>query len=232
MRALAIGILGVVGLLVAGQHFVGSGHARDMRPEFDAGLQALTTGDYAEAYCRWRPLAERGFAEAQYHLGWLYANGNGLAVSIEQALDWWTRAAAQGHADAQFAVALAYTTGEGIKKDLAEALKWYLAAARAGHEDAREILVQLGGEPDFRLLETYPEIAGEDWFGWQARVRGERINVRGGPGTNHKIVGQLTQGTRLRVVGQRGDWYMVVMPDAEAEPLAWIYKTLLSRESG
>ena len=28
--------------------------------QFEAGMKALREGNYAEAYCRWRPLAERG----------------------------------------------------------------------------------------------------------------------------------------------------------------------------
>jgi uncharacterized protein YgiM (DUF1202 family) len=200
--------------------------------EFEAGMQALTAGDYAEAYCRWKPLAEGGHAEAQYHLGWLYANGNGLSVDIGRALDWWMKAAGQGHADAQFAVGLAYTTGEGIKADLDEAVDWYLAAARRGHQDARDILIRLNGDPAVKLLERHPELAGEPWFGWRAVITGERINVRGGPGTEHTVVAQLDKGQQVRVIGQRGDWYMVTLdPAGEAQP-AWIFKALLSGIDG
>jgi TPR repeat protein len=63
-------------------------------------MQALQAGNYAEAYCLRRPLADQGLVDAQYHLGWPYANGNGLAVDIERALAFWGAAARQGHADA------------------------------------------------------------------------------------------------------------------------------------
>jgi hypothetical protein len=202
-----------------------AGNARD---QFDLGMAALSDGNYAEAYCRWRPLAERGYAEAQYHLGWLYANGNGMRVDIETALAWWRKAARQGHADAQFAVGLAFTTGEGIGSDLNEALKWFLAAARQGHEDARDILIRLNGDPSVKLLETHPEVARESWFGWTARVVGERINARAGPGTEHKIVAQLEEGSELRVIGRREDWRMVLLPPAEDGKTAWVYKSLVS----
>jgi len=215
--------LGLTAVLAAGGCDAGG------RPvDFEQGMAALTKGNYAEAYCRWKPLAERGYAEAQYHLGWLYANGNGMAVDIEKALDWWRAAAAQGHADAQFAVGLAYTTGEGIQADLDEAVKWYLAAARQGHQDARDILIQLNGDPSVNLLDNHPEVAQEEWFGWTARVSGERINARGGPGTDHKIVAQIEQGTALRVIGRRGDWYMVVLAPNLGGKVAWVYKTLVS----
>lgn len=210
----------------------GAGCAADSGREFERGMQAMLQGDYAEAYCRWKPLAQRGHGDAQYNLAWLYANGNGMRVNMALALDWWMKAAAQGHADAQFAVALAYTTGEGMKADLGEAVRWYLMAARRGHPDARDILVRLNGDPAVPLLEQHPEIAREDWFGWTAQVSGERINARGGPGTEHPVVGQLEHDLRLRVIGERGDWYMVVLPPPQEGRVAWVYKGLLSAVDG
>ena len=207
-------------------------YAQGRPAAFEQGMQALQAGNYAEAYCLWRPLADQGYAEAQYHLGWLYANGNGLAVDIGRALAFWGAAAKQGHADAQFAVALAYTTGEGMDKDLTQAVDWYLEAARQGHEDAREILLRLNGDGAVDVLERHPEVMHEDWFGWPARVRGKQINVRGGPGTNHPIVAHLDEGSRVRVVGHRGDWYRVVLPSAsmvDGVGSVWIYRNLLRR---
>ena len=209
-----------------------SSNAQGRPAAFEQGMQALKAGNYAEAYCLWRPLADQGHAEAQYHVGWLYANGNGLAVDIERALAFWGAAAKQGHADAQFAVALAYTTGEGMDKDLVRATDWYLEAARQGHEDAREILLRLNGEGAIDVFAHHPEVIHEDWFGWQARVKGRRINVRGGPGIGHPIVDHLDQDTRVRVVGRDGDWYRVILPSgasAGAHRQAWIYRNLLKR---
>lgn len=206
-----------------------AGTAGDTPAQFLAGMAALSKGDYAEAYHRWIPLAEQGYAEAQYHVGWLYANGNGFAVDIQKALFWWQQAADQGHADAQFAVGLAYTTGEGMKKDLHQAVEWYLTAAHQGHQDARDILLRLNGDPKLNLMDTHPEVARESWFGWPATVNGERINVRAGPGTNSRIVTKLEQGAQVRVIGQRGSWAMVVLPDGDASgEVAWIYESLLS----
>lgn len=223
-RAAGIGLLSVL------SSTAGSG---DAPPAFVAGMDALRKGDYAEAYHRWVPLAERGYAEAEYHLGWLYANGNGLAVDIAKAMAWWQRAANQGHADAQFAVGLAYTTGEGIEKDLGRAVHWYLRAAHQGHQDAREILIRLNGDTGLDLLASHPEIAQESWFGWLANVEGDRINVRAGPGTRHDIVARLEKGSQVRVVGQRGQWLMVVLPEpGEQGDIAWIYQSLLSRVDG
>jgi uncharacterized protein (DUF427 family) len=214
-------------LLLTSLVFGGVAGAGQRPQDFTVGMEALTRGDYAIAYCRWLPLAERGYAEAQYNVGWLYANGNGLAVDIGKALSWWQRAARQGHADAQFAVGLAYTTGEGVKRDLSEAVTWYLAAARLGHADARDILLRLNGDPSLDLLAQHPALLQENWFGWVGRVLRDRINVRQGPGTHHAVVAQLSQDTSVRIIGQRGDWWKVVIDDDGQSEIAWIYKTLV-----
>ena len=45
--------------------------------------------------------AEQGSASAQYQLGVLYANGDNLTQSDEDAVQWFRRAAEQGHTLAQ-----------------------------------------------------------------------------------------------------------------------------------
>lgn len=222
----------LVALLLLLVPAAGSGEAP---AAFTAGMEALLEGNYAEAYCRWKPLAERGHAESQYNLGWLYANGNGLKVDMQQAIRWWEAAATQGHADAAFALGLDYITGEGVERDLDKAAHWLYQAAAAGHADAREVLLRLAGETGSDdLLRRLPHLMDEPWFGWPAEVVGNRINVRAGPGTSHKIVGKLHRGQRIRVVGQRGNWLRVRLPAVEESGhavIAWVYHSLLKRVS-
>ena len=40
--------------------------------DLEDAIAAMHTGDFAEAYCIMRPLAERGDADAQYNIGWMY----------------------------------------------------------------------------------------------------------------------------------------------------------------
>ena len=68
---------------------------------FEDGLVAYGEGDYATALKHWRPLAERGRADAQSSLGWMYAKGEGLPRDDVEAAKWYRRAAEQGHADAR-----------------------------------------------------------------------------------------------------------------------------------
>lgn len=207
--------------------------AAETPPAFDRGMNALLEGNFAEAYCQWKPLAKKGYAEAQYNLGWLYANGNGLNIDMQRAFYWWKAAANQGHADAQFALGLSYATGEGVKRDLQTAAKWFYMAARRGHLDARESLLRIAGDQSVDLLETLPQLASEPWFGWTGEVTGSRINVRAGPGTNHRIVAQLEKGQEIRVLGRRDKWLKVLLPPddngkaGEKQRQAWVYHSLL-----
>ncbi|MBE0616885.1 MAG: sel1 repeat family protein [Proteobacteria bacterium] len=48
------------------------------------------------------PAAKQGDAGAQYNLGLLYANGQGVPQNYTEAANWYRKAAEQGNASAQF----------------------------------------------------------------------------------------------------------------------------------
>ena len=50
--------------------------------DFQKGLAAYESGDYATALREWKPLAKQGNADAQYNLGLMYANGQGVPRTI------------------------------------------------------------------------------------------------------------------------------------------------------
>jgi TPR repeat protein len=98
---------------------------------FEDGLAAAQKGDYSTALRLWRSLAGRGDADAQYNLGVMYNNGDGVAKNYTEALKWHRRAAAQGNGNAQFNLGLMCDHGRGMTQNYTEAAKWYhLAAAR------------------------------------------------------------------------------------------------------
>ena len=69
--------------------------------DFQKGADAYIAGDYATALQEWRPLAEQGYASAQYNLGQMYTNGEGVPQDYTEAVKWYRLAAEQGYADAQ-----------------------------------------------------------------------------------------------------------------------------------
>ena len=106
------------------------------RADYQAGMDAYSRGDYATALREWRPLAERGDPSAQFRLGSLYENGDGVPRDFAKAHQWYEKAAAQGDAKAQFYLGIQSAYGEGGPLDLVQAHMWYSLAAGNGNAHA------------------------------------------------------------------------------------------------
>ncbi len=66
----------------------------------NAGLRAYAAHDKPAAYAAWRPVAERGNAEAQLRVGLLYETGEGVGQDMIEAYRWLKLAANQGQPQA------------------------------------------------------------------------------------------------------------------------------------
>jgi TPR repeat protein len=96
------------------------------------GVVAFHRSDYATAFRKLKPLAERGQAEAQALLGYMYQHGTGVPQDQVIAAHWYSSAAEQGHVGAQYQLGLLYDKGHGVPQSAVIAYKWLnLAAARA-----------------------------------------------------------------------------------------------------
>ena len=91
----------------------------------------------AEAIKWFRKAAMQGYAKAQYNLGVMYANGEGVPEDDAEAANWYRKAAMQGQADAQYSLGVRYANGEGVPEDDAEAVNWFRKAARQGMDKAQ-----------------------------------------------------------------------------------------------
>ena len=69
--------------------------------DVDGAWRKARSGDGAAALRELRPLAEQGNLPAQYALGMIYANGDGLAADHKQAAHWFDLAARRGHIEAR-----------------------------------------------------------------------------------------------------------------------------------
>jgi len=78
----------------------------------DDGGAAYQRGDYATAFQLWRPLADQGDGSAQFNLGLMYAEGEGVPQDFVAAVAWYRKAADQGYARAQFKLGLMHDTGK------------------------------------------------------------------------------------------------------------------------
>ena len=198
------------------------------RPDFDSGVSAAQAGNYAVAYCIWKPLADQGHVEAQYRLGWLYAKGLGLAVDEASAINWWKQAGEQKHVDALFSLGWAYEHGDGTEKNIALAMKYYLQAASLGQEDAvellqlmlmrnnKEVMQGIGS-----ILESNPEAIGK-----LTKIGVAKANIRKGSNKNAKLLRTLKQGDAVVVLGNRSNWLRIWI--VEHKQFGWVFKRLVS----
>ena len=97
--------------------------------DYLTGLTAYRGGDYATAHRELTPLAEQGDAVAQYNLGVLYRDGQGVPQDYKTAVKWTRLAAEQGDADAQHNLGSMYRKGQGVLQDYKTARKWYRLSA-------------------------------------------------------------------------------------------------------
>ena len=83
-----------------------------------------------------RSAAEQGDVKAQYNLGLIYNNGEGVPQDYTEARKWLLKAAQQGHAKAQNNLGYFYRTGTGVPQDYITAYAWFKIAAAQGNEIA------------------------------------------------------------------------------------------------
>ena len=97
-----------------------------------AGIEAWQKGDTAGAVAIWRPLAEKGDADAAFNMGQAYRLGRGVPLDLAQAQAWLDRAARKGHVDAQTTLGLLlFQNGNRVA-----AMRWLNGAAEAGEPRA------------------------------------------------------------------------------------------------
>lgn len=97
-----------------------------------SGIDAWQRGDYASAVAIWRPLAQKGDADAEFDLGQAYRLGRGVPVDLAQAQLWLEKAADAGHLDAQTTLGLLlFDSG-----NRSGAMRWLKKAAERGEPRA------------------------------------------------------------------------------------------------
>jgi len=123
--------------------------------DYQKGLATYYAGDYATALQEWTPLAEAGDASAQYNLGLMYDNGQGVPEDYAEAVRWYRLAVEQSVADAvkwyrltadqndthaQINLGAMYDNGQGVPQDDAEAVKLYRLSAEQSVADTQNNL--------------------------------------------------------------------------------------------
>lgn len=140
-----------------------------------AGLLALTIAlaagcasspfqSASQAQARPGLAAEQGDASAQFNLGVMYDNGEGVPQDHQQAVAWYRKAAEQGYASAQFNLGNMYLNGRGVPQDHQQAVIWYRKAAEQGEASAQYNLGHMyangeGVPQNYSLAYTWVSVA-------------------------------------------------------------------------
>ena len=89
-------------------------------------------------------LADKGDAEAQYHVGMMHNNGIGTQKDPKQAFEWFQKSAASDDPLGAYKLGCYYAGQFGVvKSDSNEALKYKLIAAKAGYALAQHDVANL-----------------------------------------------------------------------------------------
>ena len=103
--------------------------------DYQKGLTAARSGNYATALLEFRALAEQGHASAQYSLGLMYDNGRGVTQDYKKSVKWYRKSVEQGHEDAQYNLGVMYGNGNGVRQDNVYAYMWFDIVASIGDEN-------------------------------------------------------------------------------------------------
>ena len=106
--------------------------------DFNTGVAAYKSGDFATALREFKPFAEQGDANAQNNLGVMYENGEGVPRDYKEAVRLYRLAAEQGHTKAQHNLGTMYGNGTGVVQDFIYAHMWFnIAASNDGNDTNR-----------------------------------------------------------------------------------------------
>ena len=130
------GVLFALTALLSGSG--GFAYAQDNAAHYKNGIAAFEAGDFEQAYVVWKPLAENGYAVAQYSLGKLFdRGGDPIEQNPFMAALWYRQAAAQGVAAARNNLAIMYAQGRGVPANAGRAVELWHQAALQDHPMAQ-----------------------------------------------------------------------------------------------
>ncbi|MGB7452227.1 MAG: tetratricopeptide repeat protein [Lysobacterales bacterium] len=144
----------------------------------------------ADNLSHWQRLAENGSANAQFNLGAMYDNGDGVPEDDAEAAKWYHQAADQGHVNAQFNLGVMYANGEGVAENAAEAATWYRKAAEQGDYRAQYNLGSL-----YANGEGVPQNSSECyvWLSLAARSGPKNLAIKRDRAAEKLTTEELTQ---------------------------------------
>lgn len=109
----------------------------------DKASEAYESQDFEAAMKFYKLAAAENHSVAQFRIGLMYYEGQGVPQNYLEAVKWYKLAASQGHPGAQFNLGVMYTLGRGIPQNYSESeveseiVKLYKLSASQGLEAAQ-----------------------------------------------------------------------------------------------
>jgi uncharacterized protein len=88
--------------------------------------------DFSAAMLWWKKAAAGGSSEAEFNIGVMYLEGEGVTVNEVEGVNWLRRAAGEGSSAAAARLGSMALLGQGQLKPGSESVRWLKAAAEAG----------------------------------------------------------------------------------------------------
>jgi hypothetical protein len=130
-------------------------------------------------------LANKGDAEAQYHVGMMYNNGIGTQKDPRQAFEWFQKSAASNHPLGAYKLGCYYAGQfEGVvPADSNEALKYKLISAKAGYALAQhDVAILYRRQENFEEAVKWWKMASDQGFpGALYNLSGSYFEGKGAP---------------------------------------------------
>lgn len=137
--------------------------------DFANAKKAYDSGDFKTAHAEFLIEADGGNAEAQFYVGYMYMQKQGVKRKRDEAARYYQLAVDQGHPQAHLALAKMYYDGKGVKKNREKAAQMYQKMADQGNAGAQTELGKLyergrGVAKDKAEAERLYRIAAEQGF--------------------------------------------------------------------
>ena len=138
--ALAMGVLLSVSAMAADMATVDmatltrQAQSGDVAAQSDLAHEYYQQGNHAKAFEWYTKAAHQGFAAAQFYLGVMYEQGQGVRQDDQKAVEWYTKAANQGNAKAQHNLGWMYYNGQGVSQNKSTAKRYFGQACDNGYQ--------------------------------------------------------------------------------------------------
>ena len=129
---------------------------------FDDAFNKYNSGAFGAALTLLTPLAEDDDIRAQYLLGRIYSEGEGVAKNDKEGAKWYRLAADRGDIVSQLALGSMYVNGRGVERNFVRAYSWLTIVSKNGNRDmtnqaleVRDLIEQLMSLQQIKQAESF-----------------------------------------------------------------------------